>query len=53
MRPFELTSQYAELSVELPIVRPISILRPVERAINPSSPNGLAAEYQQILLMIS
>jgi hypothetical protein len=53
MRPFEFASQFAGLSIELPMLRDVSIPRPVERVVNPSSPNGLFAEYQQILPMIS
>jgi hypothetical protein len=53
MRPFGPAIQFAGSFVELPILSFVSILRPFERAINPSSPNGLLPEYQQILPMVN
>jgi hypothetical protein len=53
MRPIGPASQYSESYVGLPISSFVSTLRPVERAVIPSSPNGLLSQYQRILLIFS
>jgi hypothetical protein len=52
-RPLEDPPHSSKSSVKLPMSSYVSLLRPVERAINPSLVNGLLPEYQQIILMCS
>jgi hypothetical protein len=46
LRPFGPPPHFPESYVELPLLSVVIVLRPVERAVNPSSPNGFSPEYQ-------